>query len=127
MWFFSQRSGHLFHGQQFVANGYSGAPGYLDNPDDQQLKDKGPLPVGLYIIEPPIEKHPKLGLFVLPLNPSLSNQMYGRSGFYIHGDNALGNGSASEGCIIMPHDARVAIWASNDHVITVQTDDQPSK
>ena len=39
-----------------------------------------------------------------PLTPDSDNNMYGRSGFMIHGDNAQND--ASQGCIIMPRDVR---------------------
>lgn len=40
------------------------------------------------------------------LEPFQSNDMMGRSGFFIHGDNRYGNRTASHGCIILPRKAR---------------------
>jgi hypothetical protein len=31
----------------------------------------------------------------------LTGDTFGRGGFFLHGDNSLGNESASEGCIIL--------------------------
>jgi hypothetical protein len=69
----------------------------------------GPLPRGLYRIvgEPFI--HPHCGQYCLRLEPDAANQMYGRSGFLIHGDN--GKGTASEGCIVLARPARELIVA----------------
>jgi hypothetical protein len=45
--------------------------------------------------------------------------MFGRSGFFIHGDNQAMNHTASEGCIILPHAARIAIASSGDRGLRV--------
>jgi len=59
------------------------------------------------------------GPYVLPLTPSLNNQMFGRSGFLIHGDSVVNPGTASEGCIILPRAVRQQIWGAGDHVLQV--------
>ena len=38
----------------------------------------------------------------MPLIPSPTNEMFGRSEFLIHGDSLEHPGAASEGCIILP-------------------------
>lgn len=89
-----------------------------DNPADENLHNIGPLPEGTYTFGGLVLHHPKLGAYVFPLVPDPSNQMYGRSGFYCHGDtNPPGN--ASEGCIVQPHDTRVEMYESDDHTIQV--------
>lgn len=93
--------------------GYSGQPDCKNDPDKCALHDRGPIPPGLYTIEPPrdTETH---GPYVLPLTPNEKNEMYGRSGFLIHGDSVSHPGSASHGCIILPRVVREAIHKSAD-------------
>jgi len=100
--FFSHHSGTV------LAVGYAGKGVHLNNPLSQEVQRQGPIPMGLYRALAP-RKHPQLGPIAIPLEPSLSNQMYGRSGFYLHGDNRYGNQSASEGCIILPPQIRASI------------------
>ncbi|WP_345829391.1 tlde1 domain-containing protein [Erwinia sp. HDF1-3R] len=101
---------------QFSAR-YAGAEGYKDNPDFECLKDKGPLPRGKYRIGRPIALHPKAGRYVLRLTPYPSNNMCGRTGFLIHGDN--GRGTASEGCIVLANKFRRDIVNSGDNELVV--------
>jgi hypothetical protein len=88
-----------------ILNGcYSGgdagtAPYAVDNPDYQMVPMVGPLPQGVYTISP-AHTIPHLGPCAMALTPDPSNQMYGRSGFFIHGDNAEANHSGSDGCIV---------------------------
>jgi hypothetical protein len=61
-----------------------------------------------------------MGNYHIGLTPDPGNDMHGRSGFYIHGDNGKGDRSASEGCIILPRAVRERIHDSGDtrlHVI----------
>ncbi len=97
-------------GVRFHAQGYSGNGEGLNNPAMQQVHGVGPLPQGIYTIHPPHDDV-KVGPIAMRLVPESGNLMFGRGDFLIHGDNAHANFSASEGCIIMPHDARVAIGA----------------
>ncbi len=89
--------------------GYSGRGDGLNNPTYQEVHDLGPIPAGMYTVEPSINPPTHLGPFAFPLIPSAANQMFGRDGFYIHGDNAQMNHSASDGCIILPHETRLWI------------------
>jgi hypothetical protein len=59
-------------------------------------KHGGPLPLGKYKIHPSA-KNPHLGRSCY-LEPDPHNQMFGRSGFYIHGTGPHG----SDGCIVPP-------------------------
>jgi hypothetical protein len=45
--------------------------------------------------------------------------MFGRFGFFMHGDNQLANHTASDGCIIMSHDIRALVAASPDNSLVV--------
>jgi Protein of unknown function (DUF2778) len=121
-WTFEISTGNLYDPLgNLAAKGYSGGncgknPEGVDNPDDEAMKDIGPIPEGGYSFGTPVlQSH--LGPFAIPLSPASSNQMFGRSGFFCHGDNAAH--AASEGCIIIPPDVRKAMWASSDHELQV--------
>jgi hypothetical protein len=117
-WSYSQSSGALSHDGVFVGTGYSGKGEGLDNPDLQDVPDEGPIPEGTYTIGP-ASTHPGKGPVVMELEPDPSNQMFGRSGFLIHGDNVEMNHTASDGCIILSHDIREQIDESEDRVLIV--------
>jgi hypothetical protein len=111
---FSQSTGHMTcvddsTGQQVVnSNGYAGQGAGLNNPNAQSQQNVGPLPQGNYTIGPGTNS-PNTGPLTLPLTPAPGNNMYGRSAFRIHGDNAAQNNTASHGCAIMPHNVRQII------------------
>ena len=104
-------------------NGYAGAPGYVNNPFSDSISSSGPAPRGLYTIESPRHSR-QTGPYALPLSPNDQNDMFGRSAFQIHGDNASGNQSASSGCIILPLSVRQQIWTTaqqnNDFILEVR-------
>lgn len=111
--------------KSFMQNGaykfsamYAGAEGYKDNPDLQCEVNKGPLPRGKYSIGGPIAKHPTAGRFFLRLTPYSGNNMCGREGFLIHGDN--GHGTASNGCIVLAPNFRKTIADSGDRELIVK-------
>jgi hypothetical protein len=120
MWTFSQLTGDMWHGDpEPAATGYSGAePNGKNKPNMQEIPDVGPLPCGYYTTGPPFDD-PKHGPFVLRLVPDPTNQMFGRSGFLIHGDSIEHPGAASEGCIILPRNVRQRIWYSGDRDLLV--------
>lgn len=99
--------------------GYSGHGEGLNNPDEQSLHGVGPIPEGTWRINPWEAFHPHLGPIVSHLTPISVPNEYGRSGFFIHGDNAAANHSASDGCIIMDHNLRVRVRDSHAQSITV--------
>ena len=109
-WTYEIASGRLWNDGYFYARGYSGAPGHVNNTDDQALVNLGPLPEGDYTLEAPIDSE-KLGPLAIPLVPDETNQMYGRSGFFIHGDSKEHPGleCASEGCPIFSSMVRQVI------------------
>jgi hypothetical protein len=77
----------------------------------QDAHAEGPLPRGSYTILPP-HADPQVGPIAMHLVPAPGNEMFRRGDFLIHGDNPQMNHTASEGCIILAHDARVAIGAA---------------
>lgn len=88
--------------------GYSGHPPYVNDPDAEALASRGPIPRGTYRAIGPFD-HNTLGPMVWFLAPDPANRMQGRSGFFIHGDNAFGNRSASHGCIVLPRLVRAKL------------------
>lgn len=114
-WVYSQSSGRLYLADSedvraLVASGYSGAVGYQNSAEHEHLIAKGPIPRGVWRIGV-AHTHPRLGRVAIPLEAADSAKIHGRSGFYIHGDNAAANGSASSGCIVLPYDVRCWIAA----------------
>ena len=123
-WTFEITTGKFFDPQgNYISTGYAGGncgqnPEGVNNPSMCGVKSIGPLPEGLYTHGVAID-HCQLGAFAIPLIPDPSNTMYGRSGFYLHGDTQACDNSASEGCIIQPPSTRHAYYESDDHVIQV--------
>lgn len=92
------------------AVGYAGAPGYINSPAHEHIASKGPLPRGEY--EMWVHKHPRFAAPAIMLKQGKpETSWHGRSGFWIHGDNAKGDRSASSGCIILGKPVRDAIAA----------------
>jgi RHS repeat-associated protein len=150
LWIYSQSSGNLSHIQtapgpyagtvthyggtsscctNSAGSVYSGYGRGLNDPGQQSLpganapapkQNAGPIPRGKYTIGAQIQ-HPNLGPAAMRLTPSRSNNMFGRSDFWIHGDNSSLNFTASQGCIIAPRAVRDAIAASGDpNLLVVQ-------
>jgi len=100
--------------------GYSGFGAGKNNPALEYEPNIGPIPRGLYQIGAPEDPDGgPHGPFVLPLTPDPANQMFGRSGFLIHGDSVLHPGTASRGCIILDDAIREQIAASGDDQLQV--------
>ncbi len=119
-WTFQQSTGQMTDPNgDVVATGYSGHNGGINDPSQQATPNVGPLPQGNYTIGPAHTPPDHLGVFALPLYPDAANQMFGRFGFFIHGDNVHMNRTASDGCIIMPMGVRQQIVSSGDTALTV--------
>lgn len=118
MWTYRIPTGWLSRNNLRIAQGYSGAPGHVDQVGDVCREDEGPVPPGKYYIGW-VGNTPDHGPFVLSLTPAPTNDMHGRSGFLIHGDSIKNPGCASKGCIIMPLFARNRVWESEDHELQV--------
>jgi len=115
-WAYSQSTGRLYLAdgedvRALVASGYSGAVGYQNRPEFEGLVAKGPIPRGVWRIGIGFT-HRRLGRVAIPLEPADPKTALGRGGFYIHGDNQRGDGSASSGCIVLPYEARCIIAAA---------------
>jgi hypothetical protein len=122
-WTYEQSTGRLYSPDgAHVATGYAGGncgknPEGVNNHQLQSVPHIGPLPVGIYVAGDVVQQS-HLGPFAIPLIPAASNEMFGRSGFFMHGDTTP-SGNASEGCIIMPRAVRNEFYESGDVQITV--------
>jgi hypothetical protein len=120
MYTFSSTTGWLCDATgKRIAQGYAGGecgkrPDAVNNPDMESVPQVGPLPRGIYSLGDPVE-HSRLGPYAIPLIPDSENEMYGRSGFFVHGDT-IPSGNASEGCIILPRFAREALKNSGERI-----------
>ena len=92
----------------YEATGYAGFKAYANDPDSSNRPGLGPLPRGQYHVGLP-HAHPRLGPLAYRLRPFPANVMFGRSDFFIHGDNRKGDRSASNGCIVLNRNAREAL------------------
>jgi hypothetical protein len=101
-----------------AGSGYAGQPPHVNDVLAIVQHSVGPLPPGLYTVGAPIDS-PHLGPFALPLTPDPSNVMYGRDGFYCHGDSLAHPGYASDGCIIMPRNVRERLNGWTDRTLQV--------
>ena len=98
---------------------YSGHGEGLNNAAYQSVVGVGPIPVGQWRIGTFFD-HPRLGPCVAHLTPIGDTNTYDRSGFFLHGDNAEQNHSASDGCIVVNGLAkRQAIRDSGDTLLNV--------
>lgn len=119
-WIYSQSTGNLYAPDgALVEAGYSGSPPFVNRPRAEGVKNQGPIPTGTYDIGDAFD-HDTLGPCSMPLEPDPDNEMYGRDGFYIHGDTQEMNQTASTGCIILSRPTRDMIAASPVHVLEVE-------
>jgi Protein of unknown function (DUF2778) len=94
---------------QLLGFGYSGNGDRINDPTQISVVGHGPIPIGTYSLGTPVDRPESVGHFAIPLIPDASNIMFGRSGFFIHGDNPAANHSASDGCIVTGPTVRQAI------------------
>ena len=107
MWVYAQSSGELFRifnvvpiKLNLISRGYSGNGQGMNNYKMENIVNVGPLPAGFYVVGDRFDS-PEHGPDCLPLMPDPKNNMYGRSGFLIHGDSVTNPGCASRGCVIL--------------------------
>ena len=109
-WTYSQSTGVLFnHSTNQSWQCYSGHGDGLNNPQLQDLVMVGPIPQGSWeVVE--IASDLKTGpvtWFLEWMAPIWSYPGRDKGSFRVHGDNAEVNHTASDGCVIAPHDCRV--------------------
>ena len=120
-WTYAQDSGKILDSTgKLLATGYSGNGMGLNNPALEDIHNIGPIPCGEYHMQSPLDTA-RHGPYAIALVPTSSTDTHGRSDFMIHGDEIahVGQHLASEGCIILAHADRVAIWESGDHDLEV--------
>jgi len=117
-WVYQQSTGELTYGGAIVGRGYSGRGECKNNSAKQSVPMEGPIPCGTYTIGDVFDSESH-GPVAMRLTPDPSNEMFGRSGFLIHGDSVKAPGTASEGCIIMSRPVRLAVAASPERVLQV--------
>lgn len=115
-WTYSQSTGILSDGEP-LGTGYSGNGIYINDPKSETVHDHGPIPRGVWEIGIWFDDE-HLGPCVAALRPT-SQDVYGRGGFFIHGDNKDMNKSGSDGCIVLARFLRQSIRASGTKTITV--------
>jgi hypothetical protein len=103
---------------QLLGRGYSGHGEGKNNPEMESVKNIGPIPRGKYYKGVVIDSD-KTGPFSIALIPDENNEMYGRSGFMLHGDSKKLPGTASTGCIAAPRKVRKQWYNSDDNIIDV--------
>ena len=91
-------------GTAIIARGYSGKGRFRNEPSYEDRVAEGPIPRGLWRMDF-ASQHPRLGPVCIRLDP-VGHTAHGRTGFFIHGDNATRSGNASSGCIILERSAR---------------------
>ena len=104
-WIYTQATGELHRDGKLICKGYSGAPGHINATASESIRNKGPIPRGLWRMTQVYAKHAHLGPMAISLKP-VGHTALGRSDFMIHADSVKRPGSASQGCIILPFDAR---------------------
>lgn len=120
-WTYSQKTGALKDASgKLWGYGFAGQQIGLNNPDAEDQKNIGPLPQGKYTMTKWFALHPRVGAAAIELTPDLSNQMFGRSEFFIHGLDIMDPLHSSEGCMVFGGSTqRLAIWESTDHDLLV--------
>ena len=104
-----------------VGLGYAGATAGLNNPEMEHVRNVGPIPQGTYFLRE--TRHPRFRAPAFECVPTHSTaeklKRYGRSGFWVHGDNPGVNFSASSGCIVLNRTARLELgkWLKRGHTI----------
>jgi hypothetical protein len=118
-WRYSQSTGQLLDPSgAIIATGYSGHGEGVNDPDDQDIPNVGPIPRGAYFIGRAFT-HQTCGPVAMRLEPDAGTDTRGRSGFLIHGDSASLDRTASHGCIILPRATRLTIDASDVRALLV--------
>jgi hypothetical protein len=117
-WIYNQTTGQLSLNGIFAGIGYSGKGNGKNNPELEATPKVGPIPCGLWAIGSP-RTDPEVGEYAMPLSPMPGTETYGRTAFFLHGDNPEHLGESSEGCIVAPPNVRTRIWQSGVRTLSV--------
>lgn len=115
---FNSTTGEFSDSSGLLALAYSGCGLGKNNPACQMDHDLGPIPQGKYEFLAPAD-HPLLGPVAIPIVPLPDTELFGRSGFFAHGDSIEHPGEASHGCIILPRPVRELIVANPGSTLSV--------
>ncbi len=119
-WRFERYTGQLFSPSgNLFGIGYSGRDSGMNTPQYENVHDVGPIPKGVWDIGEFFDDPGGKGPCVAHLTPEPGFETFGRDGFMIHGDNSERNHTASEGCIILGPQQRLAISCSADKKLVV--------
>lgn len=121
MWIYTQSTGELRYGTltaPVIETGYAGKGEGKNSTAHEQIRNVGPLPRGLWQMGGAYTDK-KRGVDVIPLFADKHTELYGRSGFLVHGDKAGAPGTASEGCIILGAKTRRRLALSPDRWLVV--------
>jgi hypothetical protein len=116
-------TGKMYSGAgKLLATGYSGQPPHVNDIAAVGEVGIGPIPPGSWRISEIEWDNPRLGPFVLVLEPDPATTLYvlslgrGSHTFRIHGEREQPPpGYASDGCIVLPRAPREQIWNLGDH------------
>jgi len=122
VWLYEIISGKMYDmaldGAYLAGTAWSGYDVHRNNPASCIVHHLGPIPPGVYQIEPARDST-ELGPLVLDLTHVVGDN-FGRSLFRIHGDNRTPQlWDASHGCIIAEHALRVTLSESTDRTLLV--------
>ncbi len=99
------------HNGVVVGRGYSGAPGYVNDPARENVHDHGVIPAGHY----------RIGTAATYTNMSdcvrlfpVGHNAYGRTRLWMHGNDRHGGRASSTGCVVMDLIYRRAVINSGD-------------
>ena len=99
---YSQREGTFrIMGSEQVLYGFSGRGVGRNQTAHEDEKGVGPIPRGIYSVT--LRDHARFKAPAFYLHPNDQNEMFGRSGFWIHG------GTESHGCIILQRAERITV------------------
>jgi hypothetical protein len=121
MWTYDSATGNISNpAGDVIDRGYSGHGADVNVPSDDAQEGMGPIPAGLWDIGIATD-NPQLGPLAIPLMPCAGTNAFGRSGFFIHGDEVdhAGEELASHGCIVLGPKTRLLISLSVDKVLQV--------
>ena len=107
-WTYHISNGALYLNGVIQGYGYSGHGPGLNNSAQRNVPFVGPVPEGKWSLSSSYT-HPELGPLVFNLTAQPGTETFGRNLFRIHGDNSSLNHTASDGCIILSRQVRLAI------------------
>lgn len=118
-WEYKVSTGILSHNGKLIAYCYSGAGESKDKPNCEHIRNKDPIPRGVYFIAG-WNNHKSPSAIIL--EPIAGTNTFGRDHFEIHGDKkGQPPGTASVVCIIMNgQDKRQTIYDSGDTILVVR-------